>query len=112
MSLLVPRVLCATHSTQKYYQKVFAYKEKNTLFFPYATKEAPLSCDFNLERIKSIKEGDNIKFFVANNFRERKGYDVLTKALALLDKDLLTQILLVIAGSGELQEEFSLKIKK
>ena len=112
LSLLVPRILCATHSTQKYYQEIFAYKEKNTLFFPYATKEAPISNDFNLKRIKSIKEGDNIRFFVANNFRERKGYDVLTKALTLLDKDLLKQVAFIIAGSGELQKEFSSKIQK
>lgn len=112
LSLLVPRILCATHSTQEYYRDVFSYKEENTIFFPYATKEPLTTNEFNLRRIKSIERDGQIKIFVANNFRARKGYDVLTEALGLLEGDLLKQIDLIIAGSGELKEEYSKKIKQ
>lgn len=111
-SLLVPRILCATYSTKRYYQEVFSYKEGNTIFFPYATKDAPNTDDFNVERIHVLTNGGNLKIFVANNFRARKGYDVLTKAMGLLDKNLLAHTDFVIAGSGELQEEYSRKIKQ
>lgn len=112
LHLLVPRILCATHSTCKYYQDVFAYKLDNTIFFPYATKNEPLTFEFNLQRENLLKTGDRIKVFVANNFRVRKGYDVLLNALLLLEKEILTKMILYVAGSGDLLKEYSLKISK
>lgn len=110
--LFVPRILCATQSTQKYYQRIFSYKKKNTIFFPYATIAAPDLTDFNTNRSHSLMQGDKIRIFVANNFRARKGYNVLTDSLLLLSKKELSEIDLIIAGSGELFDEYCSKLKE
>lgn len=111
LTLFVPQILCATQSTQKYYQNIFSYKENNTIFFPYETVIPPELINFNAIRNHCLINGDKIRFFIANNFRERKGYNVLVDSLSLLSSEELSEIDLVIAGSGELFEEYSLRLK-
>lgn len=111
LSLLVPYILCATKSTQKYYQRIFSYKEKNTIFFPYATIKAPDLTEINRQRQSELLLNHKIRFFIANNFRKRKGYDIFIQSLLFLTPKELAQMDLIIAGSGELFHEYSTKLK-
>lgn len=106
---LVPNIFCATHSTINYYHKTFGYKDKNLYFFPYAyDQEIPDLSKYNEERNIQISSGSNIKLFVANNFRERKGYKCLYESLKELSRQgLLNKFEITIAGSGEEFEYYS-----
>lgn len=99
----VPNILCATHSTIKYYQDIFGYQNKNLFFFPYAFEQnIPNLTAYNTERVKLLSAGAKIKMFVANNFRERKGYKCLYEALQMIKQQgLIDRFEITIAGSGE-----------
>lgn len=112
LTILVPKILCATESTKQYYQKTFGYKAEQTILFPYATTPSIDISKINQKRIIDINQGDKINFFIANNFQERKGYNTVLSALQALDKQLFNQIRLVIAGTGELFEHYSERIRE
>lgn len=107
---IVPDILCATCSTATYYQRTFGYKQKHTITFPYAILAVPELTEQNTKREAEIKSGGKVHILITNNFQPRKGYDVLSAALAKLDSMVLSQISLTIAGHGECYDEFSQKI--
>ena len=112
LTVLVPKILCATESTKQYYQRTFGYTKEQTILFPYATTPSTDTSKVNEERELEINQGSKINFFIANNFQGRKGYDTLLSALMVLDKQFFNQVELVIAGTGELFEYYSERIKE
>lgn len=109
----VPNIFCATHSTINYYKDTFGYKDENLFFFPYTFDlDIPDLTKYNETRNNALVSGAKIKMFVANNFRERKGYKCLYEAFKIVcSKGLLDKFEITIAGSGEEFEKYSSLIK-
>lgn len=94
-------VFCATESTEKFIQFKYHLPSEKTRFFPYAA-------DLKRYPIKNV-QSDKIRILIANNFIERKGYDILFKALSEFEKrgkNLTERYEFHIAGHGPLFDKY------
>jgi glycosyltransferase involved in cell wall biosynthesis len=85
-----------------FYHNSYNIRRNKLIYFPYAWEEGKIiPTDFSLKPLK---------IFISNRFLERKGYDILLKAIKILEqKQFLNQFVFVIAGSGILKEKYKLE---
>lgn len=106
---LVDFIFCATKSTSLFYQTNYCLSPHKTKFFPYSYNDKFTEEDLliNNQRASKLKLRDEkIRVFIANNFYERKGYDIVYRVLQMLDKkETRNKFSFTIAGTGELQDE-------
>ncbi|WP_455615312.1 glycosyltransferase family 4 protein [Eisenbergiella sp.] len=103
---IIDIVFCATRSTEILLQAKYALKPSQTSFFPYAAELE------NVE-MQNIDLSEKVRILIANNFIERKGYDVLFKALEILNKKSCNyrDYEFHIAGHGPLLDEYKKRAK-
>lgn len=99
---VIDYIFCASQSTKEYIIQKYNVPKNKVVFFPYAfdlpTKYTPF-----------IDSGSSVvTFFVANNFIERKGYQVLFEAFKTLAKDSVNRLRyrFIIAGQGPLFQKY------
>jgi len=93
----------ASLSTKKYMIDTYKLPDEKMLVFPYVHSNAPPNItSINKEREDKLENNGIIKIFIANRFIDRKGYDIILKALKTIKSDaLLEKFELTMAGSGE-----------
>ena len=92
-------ILVSGYEGIDHYNLIYGIDYDKMLYFPYAWDEGDfVEIDFD-------KRPFNV--FISNRFLERKGYDILLKALQILnEKGVLGDFYFTIAGEGPLMEKF------
>jgi glycosyltransferase involved in cell wall biosynthesis len=92
----------ASESCKKYLHSTYNIRNEKMRVFPYA-HSLPVSDVklINEERIKQLKNGNPINLFIANNFLERKGFNVFADALQQIGDEYISKLKIRVAGTGE-----------
>jgi glycosyltransferase involved in cell wall biosynthesis len=92
----------ASESMKNYLYCTYGISKKKIKVFPYAHSQFVLDIhQINKKRIEQIQLGKPIILFIANNFLERKGFNIIAEALKLLSIQDIDQMKIRIAGTGE-----------
>lgn len=94
---IVDFIYCATYSTSDYFANTYNLSKSKLKVLPYY-------CNSNISSFESEDINKSIlNIFIANNFIQRKGYDILLKSFQELELGgYLNRYSVTIAGQGEL----------
>jgi len=92
----------ACESCKDYLHNTYRIKTEKMRVFPYAHSLPTSNIKLiNNNRKEQLHSGSPINIFIANNFLERKGFDVVANTLFNLENEYMGQLKIRIAGTGE-----------